>query len=123
MKRLILMGVLIGQTLLACPDGEHSECILPRPWPGRGCAQFICVPNVKNPFDSFMQALQSQAFRLADEGERSEVYANREDCVVVVTAGLAIWGTANSGPYGGIAAGAAGAAASRIACRKVFPVD
>ena len=121
MGKFMLSMLLLASPLYSCPKGQHEECVLPRPW--KGCAKLVCVPNIKNPFTSFMEAVQQQADKLANAGKRTEQFQNREDCVVIVATGLAIWGTSHSGPYGGIATGAAGAAAARISCRRIFPVD
>lgn len=118
----VFFGALMAYSSIAgaCPDGQHSECILPRPW--GGCAQSICVPNVDNPFDAIQRAIDNKALDLAISGRDSETIKNREDCIVMVTAALAVWGTTQGGPIAGIAAGAAGAAASSMACRRAFPL-
>jgi len=43
--------------LLACPGGQHDECVLPRPW--GGCAQTACFPDVKitNPLEDMKKAV------------------------------------------------------------------
>lgn len=39
-----LFTVLISTNSFACPDNQHSECVIPR-FPFGGCAQSICVPD------------------------------------------------------------------------------
>ncbi|HYX39589.1 MAG TPA: DUF4157 domain-containing protein [Oligoflexus sp.] len=50
MKRLTLSFFaalsLYSANAAACPDRQHEECLIPRPWPAKGCAQKICVPNI-----------------------------------------------------------------------------
>jgi len=125
--RRSLKSVIVGfcfaasQAALACPDGQYRACIVPRPW--GGCAQYACVPKVEDPIAAMTRALNDKALALAIEGRDSEKIRDREDCMVIVTAGLAVWGTSLGGPWVGLASGAAGGAAASIGCRKAFPIN
>lgn len=123
--KLGLLGIsfsfcILSQISLACPSGQHEECILPRPW--GGCIKRICVPNIHNPLEDIQKAINEKAMQLAITGRESEKIKNREDCMVIVTAGLAAWGAAQGGTIGAVVGGTAGAAASSMACRNVFPL-
>ena len=120
LRAIVVGSCLASQAALACPDGQHSECVLPRPW--GGCAQSVCVPNVENPFTAMTRAVNEKALALAIEVRDSQKIRDREDCMVLVTAGLAVWGTSLGGPWVGLVSGAAGGAASSLACRKAFPL-
>lgn len=121
-KMLItILLVLIAEQSLACPDGQYRTCIIPRPW--GGCAQYACVPKVEDPIAAMTRALNDKATSLAIEGRDSDTIQDRTDCVVIVTAGLATWGTTLGGPWGGLATGISGGAAASLACRKAFPLD
>ena len=115
--------LLSSQAALSCPAGQHSECILPKPKPLHGCAQSICVPNVENPVVEMTKAVNNKALEVAIEGRDSEKVRDREDCMVLVTASLAAWGSYLGGPWVGLVTGAAGGAASSMACRKAFPLE
>jgi hypothetical protein len=115
-----LLCLATAPNIMACPKGQHQECVLPRPW--GGCAQKICVPDSANPLDALQDMLDAEALKLAMSAKENDAVNNRQDCVVMVAAGLAVWGTIKGGPIAGLASGAAGAAAANMACRKVFPV-
>ena len=93
-----------------CPDGEHNQCVLPRPWPGHGCAQSICVPNavLSVPTDprgaEILAALRS--------GGVSSDFAYDAACATSV-GGTVGWGMAC---VGCIAASTVSAAATAVAC-------
>lgn len=123
---LMLMLFLGSQQVLACPENQHEECALPRPW--GGCAQSICVPDFNDPIKDVNDQLQGEADQLAarvhDSGEASDY----EDCVPIVTAGVAAAGAklgASGGPWGAAVGAALGAGGginmARIACRRAFP--
>lgn len=77
--------------------------------------------HVPNPLEEIKKAAEAKAFDLAVQAKNNGT-EDYTDCCIVVTAGLAAWGAANGGgPWGAVAGGAAGAALSRLACRRVFP--
>jgi hypothetical protein len=43
MKFLIAVIFMFSIDAIACPSGQHEQCVIPRPW--GGCAQRACVPN------------------------------------------------------------------------------
>jgi hypothetical protein len=120
MKKVIFGFCLATTSALACPGGQHSECIIPKPW--GGCAQKICVPNIDNPLDALQKQIENEAYTIAITARENETIKDRQDCVVLVATALAVWGTAKGGPFVGLASGAAGGAAASLACRKVFPI-
>jgi len=111
---------LVANMGMACPNGSHEECVLPRPW--GGCAQKVCMPNIENPVTAMSRVINEKAISLAIEGRDAEKIHDREDCMIMVTAGLAVWGTSLGGPWAGLVSGTVGGAASSMACRKAFPV-
>jgi hypothetical protein len=114
---------LASQLATACPAGQHSECLIPKPRPLHGCAQSICVPNVENPVIAMTNAINDKAVSVAIEGRDNEKIRDREDCMILVTASLGAWGASLGGPWVGLVTGAAGGAASSMACRKAFPLE
>ena len=111
---------------LACPDGQHSECVMPKLF-GGGCAQSICVPTVKieDPIGQVMRQLQGEANNLAMSAKSD--HKDYDDCIPIVAAGVAAAGAklgAAGGPWGAAAGAALGAGGgvnmARIACRRAF---
>ena len=126
--RILLLFVslfMISSLGLACPDGQHEECILPRPF--GGCAQMICVPTIKieDPIEQVKRQLVNESRNLAMSAKSSGKSFN--DCVPMVAAGCAAAGAkigAAGGPWGAAAGAALGAGGgvnmARIACRQAF---
>lgn len=95
--------------------------------PGRKCwgknhVKYAACESDKAIACRLMSAIENKALTLALSGKENETIQDRSDCIVIVTAGLAVWGTAQGGPWVGLAAGATGGAAASLACRKAFPL-
>lgn len=74
--------------------------------------------SIPNPLDAVNDAVKNKANELANSAKSQN--RDYDDCVIIVTAGLAAWGSSMGGPYGAAIGGAAGVAASRMACRRAF---
>jgi hypothetical protein len=125
MKRILLF-LLFSPYALACPHDQYRECILPKPW--GGCAQYICIPKVSNPFKDVANFLQTEAYDIALAAKNKKAAKNFDDCIPIVTAGVAAAGAkigASGGPWGAVAGASIGAGGgvnmARLACRKWFP--
>lgn len=95
--------------------------------PGRKCTgknhvKYAACEADKAVACRMMNAINEKAYQLAMTGKENETIQDRNDCVIIVTAGLAAYGTAHGGPWVGLATGAAGGAAASLACRKAFPL-
>jgi len=116
----------ISATAQACPEGQPKQCIVPRPG---GCLLFACVPDTLPELpdpqvveQKTIAEINGEALKAAITGKEQELIDNRLDCAIFVTAALATLGAEHGGAWGALAGGAAGASASRVACRKAFPI-
>lgn len=120
-KFLLLSFLTVSSSVFACPDGQYETCILPRPF--GGCAQNACIPKIHDPIKAMLNAIDAKAFELAISARDNETVQDRNDCIIIVTAGLATWGAMLGGPWGALVGGGAGGAAASLACRKAFPLE
>lgn len=68
------LSIVVTTAAFACPENQHQECALPRPW--GGCAQNICVPdiNIPKPEDVLCEPVGiagAAAYTGAAEGQRN----------------------------------------------------
>jgi hypothetical protein len=136
MKTILSTILLLSNFAIACPSGQHDECIIWNPFVN-SCAQWVCAPNAPSPQDPFpdppvsipgveepsyavKREVQKKAIKTAEEGKKSGAFNNKQACMVFVTGALALWGSELGGPYGAAAGGAMGFAASSLACNQWY---
>jgi len=120
-KFLLLSTLTVSSAVFACPDDQYEACIVPRPF--GGCAQHACLPKIHDPAKAMIDAINDKAFELAISARDNEKVQDRNDCIIIVTAGLATWGAVLGGPWGALIGGGAGGAAASLACRRAFPLE